>query len=154
MVNLLTTPSLSRNLTYLSGPKDLVKMSAVWSSVEQYCSSMLPSSTNCLMKWQWSSTCLVRSWKTRFLASFNTPWLSQSRGVGSLYCICISNSILLSQTASHAPFTTPQYSASVDERATACCFLLVHVTAPMPRLKTYPEVDFLSSTKPPQSEFV
>ena len=154
MVNLLTIPSFFRNFTCFSGPKDLVKMFAVWSSVGQYYSSIVPYSTSCLMKWQCVSTCLVCSWKTGFLASFITPWLSQNKGVGSLCCICISDNILLSQTASHAPFNAPRYSTSVDERATTCCFLLVHVTAPVPRLKTYPEVDFLSSTEPAQSESV
>jgi hypothetical protein len=36
MADLETTSSLSQNLTYLSGPKDLVRMSAVQSSVGQH----------------------------------------------------------------------------------------------------------------------
>ena len=131
MVNLLTTPSFSRNFTCFSGLNGVVKMFEVWSFVGQYCSSTVSSCTSCRMKWQCISTYLVCLWKTWFLASFSTLWLSQSRGVGSVCCIFISESILLSQTASHDPFTAPRYSPSVDESATTCCFLLVHVTAPV-----------------------
>lgn len=55
MVNLLTIPSLSWNFTCFKGPKALVRMSTVWSSVGQYCSWIVPSSTSCLMKWQCAS---------------------------------------------------------------------------------------------------
>jgi hypothetical protein len=44
------------------------------------------------------------------------------------------------------------YSASVDEDATAECFLARHDTDPFPRLKVYPLVDRLSSVSPAQSE--
>jgi hypothetical protein len=75
-------------------------MSAVWSFVGQYCISIDPSSTSCLMKWQCTSTCLVCLWKTRFLASLITPWLSHKMGVGFVCYICIFESILLSQAVS------------------------------------------------------
>ena len=107
----------------------LVKMSTVWSFVRQHCISIDPSFTSCLMKWQCILTCLVCSWKTRFLASLSTPWLSQNRAVVFVCCIFMFKSISLIQTTSHSLFTSPWYSASVDERATICCFSLVHVTA-------------------------
>lgn len=61
-------------------------------------------------------------------------------------------SIHLSHTASQLALLVPRYFSSVEERASVCCFLLVHETAPVPRLKTYLEVEFLSSTIFFQSE--
>lgn len=106
---LLTTPSLSRNFTNLSKLRDLLRMSIVWSSIGTYCNITYPSSTSWRMKWQWSSTCLVRSWKTRFLASFSTLWLSQNKGEGLAWDICMSTSILQSHTTSHTALTIPWY---------------------------------------------
>jgi hypothetical protein len=146
MVNLLTTLSLSHNFTYFSRLKDLVRMSPVWSSVGHYFNSIDPFSTRRLMKWKCTSICLVHSWKTGFLTSLITSWLSQNMGVGCVRCFCISESILLRQTSSHAPFIAPRYSTSINQRVVACWFLFVHVTTPMHRMKKYPKVDFLSST--------
>lgn len=154
MVILLAIPSCPLNFTNLSRHRDLVRMFVVWSSVGTYYNTTNPSSTYCRMKWQWISMCFVRSWKIGFLASFSTPWLSQNKREGPTWDIFMSESIQQSQTTSHAALTVPWYFASVKERASACCFLLVHVTAPMPRLKTYLEVDFLSSIELSQSESV
>ena len=44
------------------------------------------------------------------------------------------------------------YSASVDESATVCCLLEHQLIGPLFNIKTYPEVDLLSSLSPAQSE--
>jgi hypothetical protein len=80
--------------------------------------------------------------------------LSHNRGVGFVCCIFMYESIPLSRATSHAPFTSPRYSYLVNEIATVCCFSLIHVTALIPRLETYLEVDFLSSIDPAQYQSV
>jgi len=40
----------------------------------------------------------------------------------------------------------------MDDKETVGCFLLLHDMTPEPMLNAYPEVDFLSSGMPSQSE--
>src|SRR6266851_4811762 len=47
--------------------------------------------------------------------------------------------------ASRAASDNATYSASVDESAIVDCFFDLHVMAPPPARKTYPDVDFKSS---------
>ena len=137
MVNLSNTPRCPLNLTNLSGPRGLVRISTVWSMVGTYCKSIVLSSTSCHM-WQWTSTHLVRLWKTRFCANLITPSLSINRVVGPAGDICISPSIWRSQTTSHLALTVPLYSAFVEEREIACCFWLVQcLIAPGPNQVTW-----------------
>ena len=58
----------------------------------------------------------------------------------------------LNQMASQVALVKALYSASVDDKETVGCFLLLHDMTLEPMLKTYPEVDFLSSGFPAQSE--
>jgi len=57
----------------------------------------------------------------------------------------ISPKILFNQTTSQAALMTALYSASVEDKATVGCFLLIHEMIVGPMLKVYPVVDFLSS---------
>lgn len=77
-----------------------------------------------------------------------------NKGDGFFGCICIFESVLWSQTTSHAPCIDPWYFSYVDKRDTTCWFLSVHVIVPVSSLETYPKVDFLSSIVPSQSELI
>ena len=58
----------------------------------------------------------------------------------------------LNQKASQVALVNALYSASVDDKETIGCFLLLHDMTHEPMLKAYPEVDFLSLGFPSQSE--
>ena len=64
----------------------------------------------------------------------------------------MSCKILLSQTASQAAMHAALYSAYVEDSATIGCFLLIQENTPEPSEKQYPEIDFLESQSPAQSE--
>lgn len=98
--------------------------------------------------------CYTLTWCLEILGMFEYPMIVTKQGC----CLC---SLYLhvkkhhpGPTTSHTTFVAPWYSTSVNEKATTCYFFLVHVTVPMPMLKTYPKVDLLSSTKPTQSKSV
>jgi hypothetical protein len=50
------------------------------------------------------------------------------------------------QTTSHATIVAPLYFASVLDSATVGCFLLLQLTAPLPKENMKPLVDFVSKT--------
>jgi hypothetical protein len=54
--------------------------------------------------------------------------------------------------ASHDAKQAALYSASVEERATVGCFLLIQEMQPEPSVKQYPVTERLESTSPAQSE--
>jgi len=58
------------------------------------------------------------------------------------------------QISSHATITMPLYSASVFDNAIVGYFLLLQLTAPLPKENMKPLVDLLSETLPTQSAFV
>ena len=58
----------------------------------------------------------------------------------------------LNQMASQVALVNALYLAYVDDKETVGCFLLLHDTTPVPMLNAYPEVDFMSSGFPAQSE--
>jgi len=71
--------------------------------------------------------------------------LSMYRMVGSICCSPISSSIFRSHKTWVLACVTAMYLASVDDRATTIYFLEHQEISPNPRLKQFPEVDFLSS---------
>jgi len=60
--------------------------------------------------------------------------------------------MFLNQMASQVAPVNALYSTSVDDKEIIGCFLLLYDMTPEPILNAYPEVDFLSSGFPAQSE--
>ena len=58
----------------------------------------------------------------------------------------------LNQMASQVTLVKALYSASMDDKETVDCFLLLQYMTLEPMLKAYPEVDFLPSGFHAQSE--
>ena len=75
------------------------------------------------------------------------PSLSPFMVIGNCCGNPSSSYRFLSQHASHAASDKATYSASVDESAMVVCFLDFQVIAPPDAKKTYPDVDFRSSTR-------
>jgi hypothetical protein len=59
-----------------------------------------------------------------------------------------SYSYFCNQTTSHVTIIAPLYFASVLDSATVGCFLLLQLTAPLPKENMKPLVDFLAKTLP------
>jgi len=62
-----------------------------------------------------------------------------------------SESSFYNQTISHATIIMPMYSASMLDNANVGYFLLLQLTAPLPKENMKPLVDFLFETLPAQS---
>ncbi len=62
-----------------------------------------------------------------------------------------SESSFYNQTTSHATIVAPLYSTFVLDNATVGCFLLLQLTAPLPKENMKPLVDLLSETLLTQS---
>ena len=58
----------------------------------------------------------------------------------------------LNQMDSQVALVNNLYLVSMDDKETVGCFLLLHDTTLEPMLISYPEVDFMSSGLPAQSE--
>ncbi len=65
-----------------------------------------------------------------------------------------SKSSFYNQTTSHVTIVTLLYSTSVLANATVGCFLLLQLTAPLPKENVKPLVNFLSKTLSTQSTSV
>ena len=74
--------------------------------------------------------CLVREWNFGLLHKAIAPWLSSCITVGCSYVKFISFSNERSHSASCNAKLAAIYSASVDDRATIGCFLLVQLINP------------------------
>jgi hypothetical protein len=59
-----------------------------------------------------------------------------------------SESSFCNQTISHAAIAAPLYSASMLDNANVGCFLLLQLTAPLPKENMKPLVDLISETLP------
>lgn len=80
------------------------------------------------------------------------PWLSSKIFIGAsgVHMLKSSNNRVIHITSSLA-WHIEIYSASVEDRATVVCFLLIQLTYALPNLNTNPLVDFRSFIFPPQS---
>ena len=67
--------------------------------------------------------------------------LDAAEVVGLDISSCRSFSSRFNHMASHVATAAPRYSASVLDRATVGCFLLLHAIAALPRENAYPDVD-------------
>jgi len=133
---MLVSPSIILNLSKFSLPSTLVKMSTIYSFVEQWHRGILLASTWCQIRWYFVLMCFVRSWNFRFLAYFIVEALPIMRGVE---CTCFSyNSsiIFLSHTISFVASAATTYSTSVVESAGIDCLRDLYMTALDPRLIT------------------
>ena len=81
-------------------------------------------------------------------------WLSQHTTVEVLDSIPNSLSIPYNHKHWVVAFTTPMYSAYVDESEIALCILIEQLIGPSASINIYLEFDFLSILSPSQSESV
>ena len=119
-----TMPNLDIKELNCADGRDLVNTSANCSEVGRYVSSIKPSITLSLVKWQSNSICFVRSWKTGFLAICRALWFWQCNVTGFHLSTPISSKSLMSQVTSDAALAIALYSASAEDLETVCCFLL------------------------------
>lgn len=77
--------------------------------------------------------CFDLVWYKILLSSLMVLLLSHTLMVGDL-CTPTSSRIRLSQIATHVALHKYLYSASMDEKETISCFLLLQATIPDPRL--------------------
>lgn len=140
-----------RNRSIANG---LMKMFASWSLDLQYWNSIDPSSTKSLMKWWWISIRLLLQWNIGFFVIAMVLVLSQWILINWEISIPRSSNNLAIQMAwVHAKEAAIYFVSTVD-RATICCFLLLHETNDSPKKKPYLDVFFHSSRLLAQSEFV
>jgi hypothetical protein len=95
------------------------------------------------------SMCLYRLWATRSLISDRTPLLSIRRGLAVVDFVPSDARSSRNQTTSHVAIDAAINSASVVDRATAVCLLLLQEIA-LPNRKTMPVVDLLVLVSPAQ----
>lgn len=110
------TLSLHKNWWWRGPDKFLVNISASWLELETNWREINPELKLSRTKWQSTSMCLVRSWKTVFLAVCKAAWLSQNRGTGAEICKWKSPSSRTNQEISATTILKALYSASADER--------------------------------------
>jgi len=117
------------------GPdNDLVKTSASWEWEGSYEREMRPARNCCRTKWQLSSTCFVRSWKTGFFAIWIAAWLSECKVTGRDGVMERSANNHTNQVISATTRRIDLYSASADDRDTKDCFFDFHETGEPPKL--------------------
>ena len=140
----------SRNL---ASSKGFVKISARLSWVLTYLSSISPRLMWSRMKWYRISMCFVLKCCTGLREILMALSLSHQRGTLS-QMTPYSFKVCLMHRSCAQQLPTATYSASVDERDTQLCFLEDQLTKDQPRNWHPPEVDFLSTLSPAQSESV
>ena len=85
-------PILTKSCWCWATCKLLVRMSASWSVVGTYSGLITRWFTLSLVKWQSTSTCLVRSWWTGFTAMARAAWLSHLSVTGAVDFVPSSSS--------------------------------------------------------------
>ncbi|RDY07787.1 hypothetical protein CR513_08048, partial [Mucuna pruriens] len=126
----------------------LVKTSTTWSPVRTCVMTISPLSNFSLMKFLSISMCFVLSCQTGLWAILIAELLSQNNFIAPSYFTLRSSRIIFIHIPSHIPYAMARNFASVLDRATTFCFLLLQVTRFPPRNIQYPEVDLLSITDP------
>lgn len=116
------TPNLEMRLWWWWPVRGLVKMSGSWEIEGTKCKEISPTKNCWRTKWQSSSTCLVRSWKTEFFAMWMADLLSECRGMGKDGEMVRSESRRTSQVSSATTRRIDRYSASAEDREMKGCF--------------------------------
>ena len=124
----------------------LVRISASWRFVQTWISWMhggceVVPLTKSRTRWQSTSMCLVRSWKTWFLAMCIAAWLSQCNVIKPSWWTPSSLSKRFVHTSSQEVFAIARYSDSALDRATTVCFLLFQEIRFPPKKTQTPVVD-------------
>lgn len=131
--------------------RGFVSASASWSWVETWETRRALELTLSRIKWYSKARCFIREWKTGLAHRYVAPILSQyiTGVVGNV----TPSSVRREQThrISEAVFATARYSASVDDRATPCCYLDDHAIGVVPMYSMYAFVETKSSTFAAQS---
>ncbi|KAA0056634.1 hypothetical protein E6C27_scaffold288G001550 [Cucumis melo var. makuwa] len=93
------------------------------------------------------SICFSRLWLLGSRKFATAPLLSQYKVIGRCIFGTISRSVknFLSHTAFFATSQAATYSASIVKSAIQVCFMLLHTTAPLFRVDTDLDADFLAS---------
>jgi len=125
-----------------------VKMSAIWRPEEMNGREMTPRRYSSRMKWQSTSMCLVRSWKTGFSVIRIALVLSAWRGVGECCGKSRSESSPRTQSISAQASDMARYSASVEDLETLACFLHFQDINASPRYIHHPVVERRVSGQP------
>ena len=128
--------------------KGLVSKSASWSWVCTCRTWRVPFWTRSRTKWRSIWMCFILECCTRLKLIWVAPRLSQRREGGALREKPSSWNKARSHIVSDAAFARALYSASVDERATALCFLELQEIGFEPRKVIYVEVEVWSSLFP------
>jgi len=104
--------------------KVFVKMSTSYIGVWTYLAWISPFWIASRTKWQSTSICFVRSWKTGLAAICKAAWLSQCRST-SPECITprVDNKPF-NHFNSQVMVVMDLYSASAEDRDSICCFLV------------------------------
>ena len=127
------------NFTFMSG---LVNISAGFSSIGTYLTTIFLFLTASWMKWYCISMCLVWVWS---LLSFNNvigPWLSQL-SMTKLFYLWTSWTNVHKYITSFTAWVWAMYSASVLNNTVIYCFFKLQVMAPMPIWNKYPKIKCL-----------
>src|ERR1700720_271954 len=93
----------------------------------------------------------MQPWCSGFFATFMADWLSTLNLDGKLGLYPNSLRMLCIHIISFPASTAAMYSASVVDKATIGCNLLLQLTAPVPTLIKYPLVDLPDCLHPPKS---
>ena len=141
-------PSLSHSFKNTSNLRGFVITLESCSCVLQCTSSTVPSLVKSRKKWNFISICLLLPCMTGFFDNFMAKLLSQKMIVHLLWIFPSFSRTRLNQTPWHAQYAAAMNSASVVDRVTTGCFFEDQETGPVPSIKMYPEVFFLSSMSP------
>lgn len=84
-------------------------------------------------KWQLTSISLVHSWNTRLAVICIATWLSQCDWTGQVWENLRSRSNSLSHFNLQHMIAIERYIASIKERETISCFLIIHEMGEVPK---------------------
>jgi hypothetical protein len=139
------------SLQNLFSSSGLVNISASWSSLSTLSINMSPFYWWSLLKWWQISMCFVLACWTELLVSLIALSLSHSNGT-CLNLIPKSFKVAFIQRIYAQQLPTDMYSASAVENATLFCFFDDQDTSDLPNSWHVPDVLFLSTLHPAQSE--
>lgn len=145
------SPSLERNCRCRGSGSDLVNISASWSLERTKVKEMRPDKCCWWTKWQFNSTCLVRSWNTGvgaiWIAARLSEWIGTRRGGGTDRSV----SRQVSQVSSATTHLIDLYFAFTNHKEIEICFLDFQEIGAPPTLMKKPLIEWWVSLHKAQS---